>query len=90
MVEYHAASDPAFDTQVVAGDVFSTTLDGLKPFTEYEVRVRGKNAVGRSDPSVTKQSRTKVDGELNSQMVVEELLMTLLSLVIYCICWNVI
>ena len=73
---------------MVAGDVFSTTLDGLKPSTEYEVWVRGENAVGRSDPSVTKQSKTKVDGELNSQVVVKELLndTPFLSLVIHCIC----
>ena len=63
-MEYHAASDPAssFETQVVARDVFSTTLDGLTPSTEYDVWVRGENAVGRSDPSAT--MRTKTDGEL--------------------------
>ena len=66
VVEYHAASDPGFETQVVAGDVFSTTLDGLKPSTKYEVRVKGENAVGHSVPSVAKQTKTKVDGELNS------------------------
>ena len=64
MVEYHAASDPesSFETQVVARDVFSTTLDGLTSSTEYDVRVRGENAVGRSVPSVT--MRTKTVGEL--------------------------
>ena len=64
VVEYHAASDPSssFETQVVARDVFSTTLDGLTPSTEYEVRVRGENAVGRSVPSAT--MRTKTDREL--------------------------
>ena len=64
MVEYHAALDPAssFETQVVARDVFSTTLDGLTPSTEYDVRVRVENAVGRSVPSTT--MRTKTDGEL--------------------------
>ena len=34
----------------------------LTPSTEYDVRVRGENAVGRSVPSVTLQ--TKTDGEL--------------------------
>ena len=34
----------------------------LTPSTEYDVRVRGKNAVGRSVPSVT--MRAKTDGEL--------------------------
>ena len=64
VIECHAASDPAssFETQVVARDIFSTTLDGLTPSTEYDVRVRVENAVGRSVPSVTK--RTKTDGEL--------------------------
>ena len=64
MLEYHPASDPtsSFETQVVASDVFSTTLDGLTPSTEYDVRVRGENAVGRSVSSAT--MRTKTDGEL--------------------------
>ena len=64
VVEYHAASGPpsSFETQVVARDVFSTTLDGLTPSIEYDVRVRGENAVGRSDSSAT--IRTKTDGEL--------------------------
>ena len=58
------ASDPAssFETQVVRHTVFSMTLDGLTPYTEYDVRVRGQNAVGRSVPSVTVKTRT--DGEL--------------------------
>ena len=68
VVEYHVASDPesSFETQVIAKDVFSTTLDGLTPSTEYDVRVRGENAVGHSDPSVT--MRTKTDGELIVRM----------------------
>ena len=64
MVEYHAASDPesSFETQLVARDVFFATLDGLTSSTEYDVRVRGENAVGHSVPSRT--MRTKTDGEL--------------------------
>ena len=64
VVEYHAASDPAssFETQMVASDVFCTTLYGLTPSTEYDVWVRGENAVGRSVASVT--VRTKTDGGL--------------------------
>ena len=61
-MEYRPTSNPSFETQVVARDVFSTTLDGLTPSTEYDVRVRGENAVGRSVPSATLQ--TKTDGEL--------------------------
>ena len=62
MVEYRPTSNTSFETQAVTRDVFSTTLDGLIPSTEYDVRVRGENAVGRSDPSAT--LRTKTDGEL--------------------------
>ena len=62
VVEYRPTSNPSFETQVVARDVFSTTLDGLTPSTKYDVRVRGENAVGRSVPSATLQ--TKTDGEL--------------------------
>ena len=64
LVEYCTTSDAAssFETQVVARDTFSTTLDDLTPSTEYQVRVRGENAVGRSIPSVT--MHTKTDGEL--------------------------
>ena len=79
VVEYHHTTNPVFETQVVPRDVFSTILGGLKPSTKYEVRVRGENAVGRSDASATMQAKTKVDGELNSQEVVEELLKTFLS-----------
>ena len=62
MVEYRPTSNPSFETQVVTRDVFSTTLDGLTPSTEYDVRVRGENAVGRSVPSGI--LRTKTDGKL--------------------------
>ena len=79
VVEYRHTTNPVFETQMVPRDVFSTTLGSLKPSTMYEVRVRGENAVGHSDASATKQAKTKVDGELNSQEVVEELLKTFLS-----------
>ena len=60
VIECHAASDTAssFATQVVARDVFSTTLDSLTPSSEYDVTVRGENAVGRSVPSATMRTRT--------------------------------
>ena len=77
VVEYGVAHPvPHFETQVVARDVFSTTLDGLTPSTEYDVRVRGENGVGCSVPSATMKAKTKVDGELNFQVVVEQLLKT--------------
>ena len=68
MVEYHPTLDPAsqFETQLLGEDVYSTTLDSLTPFTEYDVRVRVENAVGRSDPSVIMQTKTKDYGELKS------------------------
>ena len=67
VVEYSPTSNPSFETQVVARDIFSTYLDGLTPSTEYDVRVRGENAVGRSDPSATLQ--TKTDGELIERLL---------------------
>ena len=61
-MEYCPTSNPSFVTQVVARDIFSTTLDGLTPSTEYDVRVRGENAVGHSVPSAT--LRINTDSEL--------------------------
>ena len=71
VVEYCPALYPAspFETHLLGEDVILTTLDNLAPSTEYEVRVRVENAVGRSDPSVTMRAKTKVDGELNFQVV---------------------
>ena len=68
LAEYRPTLDPAspFETHLLGEDVFSTTLDDLTPSTEYDVRVRVENAVGRSDPSVTMQTKTKDDGELKS------------------------
>ena len=60
VVEYSPTSNPSFETQMVTRDIFSTSLDGLTPSTEYDVRVRGENAVSRSGPSVT----MRADGEL--------------------------
>ena len=68
VVEYRPTSNHSFETQVVARDIFSTTLDGLTPATEYDVRVRGENAVGRSVPSAT--MRAKTDGELIKKLEV--------------------
>ena len=47
---------------MVTRDIFSATVDGLTPSTEYDVRVRGENAVDCSVPSAT--MRAKTDGEL--------------------------
>ena len=67
MVEYSPTSNPSFETQVVPRDVFSTSLDGLTRSTEYDVRVRGENGVGRSVPSAIKTART--DGELIQRLL---------------------
>ena len=67
VVEYRPTSNPSFETQVVERDIFSVTLDGLIPSTEYDVRVRGENAVGRSDPSAI--LRTKTEGELIERLL---------------------
>ena len=68
LVEYRPTLGPVspFETQLLGEDVFSTTLDSLAPSTEYEVRVSVENAVGRSQPSVTMQTKTKDNGELKS------------------------
>lgn len=68
VVEYCPTSNPSFEAQMVASDVFSTTLDGLTSSTEYDVRVRGENAMGCSVPSAIK--RTKTDGELTEKLEV--------------------
>ena len=67
MVEYSPTSNPSFETQVVARDIFSTSLDGLTPSTEYDVRVKGENAVGRGVPSAIKTVKT--DGELIERLL---------------------
>ena len=66
-MEYSPTSNPSFETQVVTRNIFSMTLKGLTPSTEYDVRVRGENAVGRSVPSAIK--RTKTDGELIERLL---------------------
>ena len=76
VVEYYGGSDPGLQTQVFASNVLSTILEHLTPSTEYNVMVSVENAVGRSGPSVTMKAKTKVDGELNFQVVIEELLKT--------------
>ena len=69
IVEYRPTSSPAFlfEAWIVEQDVSSTTLDGLTPSTEYELKVRGENAVGRSDPSATMRAKTKADSELSKR-----------------------
>ena len=71
VVEHRPALDSAslFETWVVEREVLSTTVDDLTPSTLYEVRVKGENAVGRSDPSSSWWTKTKPDGELSEEVV---------------------
>ena len=66
VVEYRNTSDSAsqFMMRSVGRDILTTTVIGLVPFTTYDVRVRGENIVGRSDPSTIVQRRTDPDGKL--------------------------
>ena len=84
IVEHRSALDPAspFETHLVGEDVYSTTVDGLTPSTKYEVRVRVENAVGRSQPSVTMETKTKDSGELKSLVILKEPLWMSLALLI--------
>ena len=84
VVEHRSALDPAspFETHLLGEDVYSTTVDGLTPSTEYEVRVRVENAVGHSQSSVTMQTKTKDNGELKSLVILKELLWMSLALLI--------
>ena len=81
-MEYHPTLDPAssFEIHLLGQDVFSTTLGSLAPSTEYDLRVRVENAIGRSDPSVIMQTKTKDNGELKSYIVLKELLWMSLAL----------
>ena len=76
VVEHRSALDPTspFETHLVGEDVYSTTVDGLTPSTKYEMRMRVENAVGRSQPSVTMQTKTKDSGELKSAVILKELM----------------
>ena len=68
LVEYRPAlnRESPFETHFLGEEVFSSTVDGLAPSTKYEVRVRVENAVGRSQPSVTMETKTKDNGKLKS------------------------
>ena len=78
VVEYCNTSDSAsqFMMRSIGGDILTTILVGLVPFTTYDVRVRGENIVGRSDPSTTVQRRTDPDGELTKRWDINFLVRT--------------
>ena len=52
-----------FERVRVGSDVTSMLLSGLVAFVNYEVRVRGENAVGLGDPSNTIFGRTHPSGK---------------------------
>ena len=89
VVEHRSALDPEspFEMHLVGEDVY-TTVDGLTPSTKYEVRVRVENAVGRSQPSVTMETKTKDSGELKSLVILKELLWMSLALLILQLRYN--
>ena len=53
-----------FQSLRVGSDVTSTQLGGLMAFVNYEIRVRGENAVGLSDPSNSISGRTHPAGNV--------------------------
>ena len=55
-----------FQSLRVGSDATSAQLTGLMAFVNYEIRVRGENAVGLSDPSNTISGRTHPAGEILS------------------------
>ena len=65
VVEYRVTSDPVSElkTRLVESNIFSVTLNGLAPSTNYEVWVRAVNGVGHSVPSTTVQMQTDPDGK---------------------------
>ena len=64
IVEYCIISDPASPSVKQLQNVFSAALDNLIPSTEYDVWVRGKNAVGPGAMSIPVRTKTKASGEL--------------------------
>ena len=65
LVQYRstAAQDMTFDLVEVTSSEFTVDVNGLVPFTEYEVRVRARNLVGVSEQSSTLEALTHPEGE---------------------------
>lgn len=65
IVEYRDGSDLAssFQNRSFGPSVLSSTLDGLRPFVTYEVRIRANNIVGSSSPSNSLNSQTHPEGK---------------------------
>ena len=64
VIEYRDTSltSAPFQSARVGSDAMSIQLSGLLAFVNYEIRVRGENAVGLSDPSNTISGRTHPAG----------------------------
>ena len=63
VIEYRLSGDEEFVFVVASDNTLSATITGLTPYGQYEVRVRGENAVGRGDPSNSRSARTHSEGE---------------------------
>ena len=64
VVEYRLSQEAEFsDVIIISADELSTTIIGLTPYGQYEVRVRGENIVGRSEPSGSLMAQTHPAGE---------------------------
>ena len=62
IIEYRLSHETEFSDITVSMETLSTTISGLTPFGQYEVRVRGENAVGPGDPSASLIAQTHPDG----------------------------
>ena len=62
VIEYRLSDQTEFSDITVSMETLSATISGLTPYGQYEVRVRGENAVGRGEPSASLLARTHPDG----------------------------
>ena len=63
VMEYRLSDESEFSDITVSMETLSVTISGLTPYGQYEVRVRGENAVGRGEPSASLLAQTHPDGE---------------------------
>ena len=63
IIEYRLMDEAEFDSITILPDTLSATITGLAPYGQYEVQVRGENAVGHGEPSISLSVQTHPDGE---------------------------
>ena len=82
VVEYRDAAQTSaqFQSREFPPSPLSGSLDGLVPFVNYEVRVRGENIAGQSGPSNNLRATTHPAGKERCQFCLECLLRTMLLL----------